>query len=61
MKKNLKYLEKIKELGILYNELIIEDEETPTFESEMLKLWGEYLMAILIQEKYRLKQQEGQV
>lgn len=61
LKKNLKYLEKIKELGILYNEFIIEDEKTPTFESEMLELWGEYLMAILIQEKYRLKQQEGQV
>ena len=54
--KDLKYLEKIKELGILYNEFIIEDEKTPTFESEMLELWGEYLMAILIQEKYRLKQ-----
>lgn len=56
----LKYLSVAEELRKPYYRLFPEEQSADAFDREMEKLWGEYLMAILIQEKYNLKREEVQ-
>lgn len=60
----LKYTEKIKDLKKVYEEEILDKADSEkmrdAFYRELKKLWSSYLMGILVQEKYRLKQKERQ-
>lgn len=51
----LKYYTQLKDLERLYDELA---EDTGTFVEQAAGLWGDYLMAVLVQEKYNLKKAE---
>ncbi len=60
-KDKLKYssnVERMKEIGGLYKK--ISGTGAPNFQEEMKKLWSDYLMRILIQEKYNQKQRGTQ-
>ena len=54
----LKYLSLVEELREPYDDLVKYGDSAKTFEEEMALLWSDYLMAILIQEKYNLKYAE---
>lgn len=55
----IKYWRIVKKLEDPYKKLLTEKDPADAFEKEMSGLWSEYLMAMLVQEKYNLKHREG--
>ena len=55
----LKYLPLVEDLKEPYSFFIEKGYSEDTFETEMAALWSDYLMAVLVQEKYNLKHEEG--
>lgn len=60
----LKYIDKILDLKEIYEKEILCEEDFSVmkgkFEKELKKLWSDYLMAILVREKYKIKLRECQ-
>ena len=54
----LQYLPLVKDLKEPYNCFSGEGHAETAFETEMAAFWSDYLMAVLVQEKYNLKHEE---
>lgn len=55
----IKYWGIVKSLEDPYKKLLTEKDPADAFEKVISGLWSEYLMAMLVQEKYNLKRREG--
>lgn len=54
----LQYLPLLEELKEPYNCFVVDGQSEGAFETEMAALWSDYLMALLVQEKYNLRHEE---